>query len=320
MLFALLMVFSSGFEAAAGGVSERVRAHGVVRCGGVSRPGLADRDGHGAWRGLEVDVCRAVADAVLGSPERIEFHAYQAPSDFDAVRNRTDDLYFFTGSEIAQEGLAGQVLPGPTVFVESHAVMVPAGSAARHLADLATEGICFEIGTPVERSLEAYFDGMGRGWLRRAFSEEGEMADMYGAQDCRALAGELTALAELRLRPGVSRLASRMLPESTADFPILAATSTEDGRWSAIVAWTVHTLVSAERPETRWYAGGAGAMPAEAGELGLGKGWQGRVVKDVGSYGAIFERNLGKGSPLKLERGLNANRLQGGMLLSPFLE
>jgi general L-amino acid transport system substrate-binding protein len=101
---------------------------------------------------------------------------------------------------------------------------------------------------------------------------------------------------------------------------VLVSTGTDDGQWSAIVAWTVDTLVSAERPETRWYAGGAGAMPVEAKELGLEKEWQRRVLAAVGNYGDIFERNLGKSSPFKLERGPNANQYLGGLLLSPFLE
>jgi general L-amino acid transport system substrate-binding protein len=82
----------------------------------------------------------------------------------------------------------------------------------------------------------------------------------------------------------------------------------------------VHTLVSAERPETRWYAGGVGAMPIAAPELGLDKEWQRRVLAAVGNYGDIFERHLGKGSPLRLDRGLNANQSHGGLLLSPFLD
>ncbi len=100
----------------------------------------------------------------------------------------------------------------------------------------------------------------------------------------------------------------------------MAAIGTCDGQWSPVVAWTVQTLISAERPETDWYPGGAGAMPISAPELGLDKGWQIRVLQAVGNYGDIFERKLGKGSPLKLEYTLNANHVNGGLMLAPFLE
>jgi general L-amino acid transport system substrate-binding protein len=319
-LLPLLLVCCAISDATAGSTAERVKARGFVRCGSVERPGLATPDGHGGWSGLEVDVCRAVSAAVLGAPERIEYHAYEAPKDFDAVRNQQDDVYFLTGSEIARQKLAGKVLPGPTVFVESHAVMVPANSAAQHVDDLAGKSICFKIGSPVERTLNAYFDTIHKNWFRRGFTEDGEMNDAYNVQNCHAVAGEITTLAAVRLDPGVNHLSSRILPESLAVFPVMAATGTADAQWSSIVAWTVHTLVSGERPETRWYAGGAGAMPITAPELGVDKDWQGRVLTAVGNFGDIFERNLGKGSVLKIDRGLNENQIRGGLLLGPFLE
>ena len=319
-LMVMLTICAFTCEARAGSVLAGIRARGTVRCGSVERPGLAGASGQGRVSGLNVDVCRAVAAAVLGSPDRIEYRLYRTPKDFDAVRLGRDDLFFLTGSEIREERLAGKLLPGPAVFVESDAVLVPTGSAARRVGDLAGDGICFMIGSSAERSLEAYFETLRKVWLRRAFSEYGEMNDAYNAQSCHALAGELTALAAPRFDPGVNRLASRLLPDPLVSFPVLAATGTGDAQWSAVVAWTVHTLVSSERPEARWYAGAAGAMPIEAPELGLDQDWQRRVLAAVGSYGAIFERNLGAGSPFRLERGPNASHSLGGVLVSPFLE
>src|SRR5579883_3272922 len=328
VLLTLVGVFGSISAARAGSVVERVKARGFVRCGSVERPGLARATDHGRSTGLNVDICRAIATAVLRSPERIEYHEYETPKDFDAVRNQQDDVYFLTGSEINEQKLAGKVVPGPTVFVESHAVMVASTSAARRIADLAKSNnknttkntICFIIGSSVERSLEAYFSNLHRDWFRRAFSEDGEMIDTYNVQNCHAIAGEITTLATIRLDPGVNGLSSRILREPLVTFPVMATTGTQDAQWSAIVAWTVNTLVSAQRPETRWYAGGAGAMPITAPELGLDKDWQRRVLSAVGNYGNIFDRNLGKGSPLKLDPGANANQSLGGLLLSPFLE
>jgi general L-amino acid transport system substrate-binding protein len=315
-----LLVCCSISIARAGSVVDRVKARNVVSCGSVERPGLASIADEKRWSGLTVDICRGIAAAVLGSPERIEYHVYDTPKDFDAVRKQRDDVYFLTGSEVNEHKLAGKVVPGPTIFVEFHAVMTASTSTAQHLDDLAGDSICFLIGSSVERSLSAYFDSIKKGWMRRAFSEEGEMIDTYNVQNCHALAGEITTLAKVRLERGVNQLSSRILPEPLTAFPLMAMTGTVDAQWSAIVAWTVHTLVSAERPEMRWYAGGAGAMPIVAPELGLDKEWQYRVLAAVGSYGDIFERNLGRNSQLKLDRGLNANQLRGGLLLSPFLD
>ncbi len=307
-------------NASAGSIVERVKARGVVRCGSVERPGLAHEAGNGRWTGLNVDVCRAIAVAVLGSPEKIEYSEYGTPRQFDAVRNQHDDVYFLTGLEINDQKLAGIITPGPTVFVESHAVMVPSSSPAQHVGDLAGKAICFMIASPVERSLNAYFDNLQKEWLRNPFSEDAEMNDCYNVQHCDALAGETTTLAMTRLTPVRKGMTSRILPETLSAYPVIAATGTGDAQWSAIVFWTVHTLINAERPETKWYPGGPGAMPVYAPELGLDKDWQRRVVSGVGNYSDIFERNLGKDSPFRLIRGFNANQAHGGLLLSPFLD
>ena len=320
----LLLVMFAGClqisDACASSVVERVKARGIVRCGSVERPGLAQEVGRGRWAGLDVDICRAVSFAVLGPRGGIEYHAYQTSKDFDAVRYQQDDIFFLTGTEINEQKLAGTVVPGPTVFVESNVVMVPITSIAHHVVDLAGDGICFMIGSSAERSLGEYFEKLNKDWFRQAFSEYGEMNDAYNTQNCHAIAGEITNLASVRLDPGVNRQPSRILPEPLTSFPVMIAVGTDDAKWSAIVAWTVYTLVSSERPETQWNAGGSEAMPISATELGLNKGWQRCVLKAVGTYGDIFERNLGKGSPLNLDRGLNANQCLGGLFLSPFLE
>src|SRR5271169_1072510 len=316
----VLIVLGSTATAQPASVADRVKTRGTVRCGSVERPGLAQQDGDGKWRGLEVDVCRAVAAAVLGSPDKFSYRTYETPKEFDAVREQQDDVFFLSGMEIRDQKLAGVLVPGPTVFIESHGVMVPATSRVRHVAELQGQGVCFVIGASSERSLSNYLEKTRKPWLRHPFSEEGEMTDAYNAQKCHAVAGEITTLASYRLNPGVNRLESRILPEPTTSFPLIAATGTGDGKWARAVAWTVTALISGERPETKWYAGGAGAMPVDAPEAGLDKGWQRRVLTAVGHYGDIFERNLGKGSAFQLERGLNANQIDGGLLLGPFLD
>ncbi len=208
----------------------------------------------------------------------------------------------------------------PTVFVESQNVMVSTKSPVHHVEGLAGDGICFMIGNPVEQSLNAYFGGLHKNFFHRAFSEYGEIVNTYRVQNCHALAGEITYLALTRLNPGINHLSSRILPESLAVYPVMAATGVSDTEWSAVVAWTVDMLISAERPQTAWSNTGAAAMPVVAPGLGLGKGWQDRVLKEVGNYGDIFSRNLGKESPLKLNRGLNANQANGGLPLGPFLQ
>jgi general L-amino acid transport system substrate-binding protein len=318
--FCLALLCAIGAGAQAGAVLDRVKANGMVRCGAVERPGIAAVGENGAWQGLAVDVCRAVAAAVLGAPDKVSFDEYETPKQYDRVRFGKDDLYFLTGTEIRFNDLPGAVLPGPAIYYQSHRIMVPAASAARKIADLAGAKICVMIASPIERSVTDWFERRGLPWQPIPFSEDGEMVDAYRAGVCQAVAYELTTLAGLLADPGPGGQGNRILDDSVATFPIMAATGTRDAEWSAIVAWTVDTLIAGERIETPWYSGGAGAMPVAAPELGLDAKWQHRVLAAVGHYGSIFERNLGRESGLQLARGPNADPVNGGLLLAPFLE
>lgn len=326
---------------AASNVLDRIKARGVVHCGGVVRPGLAEIGGDGAWHGLEFDICRAIAVAVLGDKGKVEFAAYGSDAEFARVRvhadkthadkmqadvtpadkKQADDVSFLTGGEIAAHRLAASVVVGPTVFIESDAVMVAGDSPAQHLADLAGKDICFLSGDTAEHALDQYFESIGdKPWLRHPFSELGEMNDDYAVQGCLGVAGETTTLVDSRLLAGPAKLKSRLLPEAINVFPIVATTGARDARWSAVIAWAVNTLIAADRPDRKWFAGGAGAMPVDGASLGLAPGWQARMLAATGNHAAIFERNLGNGSPYKLAPGINANQLQGGLLLAPFVE
>jgi len=317
----VLFVALSLAPAHAGAVLDRIKAQGVVRCGGEPRPGLVSVRPDGRAMGLYLDVCRALTAAVLGSTGRLEFRQYDSSKAYDAVRNGGDDVYFLSGAEILEEDLAGKVLPGPPVFYETTAVMVADHSPVHRLADLAGKPICFSLGSNAERHLEAWFAAHQLDFNHLGYQEDVELYDTYNVQVCRGLTAEMTTLAEVRLDGGVNNLRSRILPEPLAVFPIVAATGTQDAEWSAIVAWVVHTLVRAEIPAVKWAAGGLDSLRIPAPELHLDKDWQKRVIDAVGTYGDIYDRNLGEGSPYKLPRGVNnASTHEGGLLIAPYLD
>ncbi len=321
VVLVLMGFYSFNSLAIGNSVLERVKDKGSVHCGSASRPGLAELTDQGDWRGLNVDICRAISIAILGSNGSFKYHQYNSQEDFELIKNQQDDVYFLTGSEIRNQNLAGKLIPISPIFIESHAVMVPDNSPVQHLNDLSGRSICFLIGTSVERSLESYFEFHGLKWLRQAFSEESEMIDSYNVQHCQAIAGEITTLAGIRSNDqGINHLSSRILTEPLLDFPILATVATKDGQWAAIVGWALSTLISAERNESRWYANGVKGILIEAPELGFDPQWQYTMLTAVGHYGNIFERNLGQKSTLKLNRALNINQFFGGSLISPLLE
>jgi general L-amino acid transport system substrate-binding protein len=317
----LLLALACGptAPARAGSVLDRVRHDGVVRCGATARPGLAGAE-DGA--GLLPDLCRAITVAVLGPAGKAAFGIYDADVDYDAVRNGTDDVYFLDAAAVMAQHLAGRVVPGPTVFVETISVMVKPGDAARHVADLAGAPICFMLGSPAQRNLQAWFAARNLSLKHRGYQEEGEMTDAFDSGVCRGLAGETTMLAQYRLGDGADpggtgRKGGRILPEALTEFPILAFTGTADAAWSAIVGWAMETLIAAEAPTEDWSAGGVDALPLALPEFGLPDDWQRRMIAATGSYADIYRRRLGDGSALKLLPGPNASWRNGGVMLAP---
>ena len=305
----------------AGPVVDRIRSGGVIRCGGVSRPGLVGQspDGDKA-AGLYLDLCRAIGAALLGPGGRIEFRPYDSDTAFDRVRDRTDDLSFLDGSEILDYGLAGKATPGPPVVFVSTAAMVPRDSAVRSLADLAGKTICFYQGSNAHRNLEAWMASHHLDFGRMGLMEYGELYDTYNARVCDAQVGEMGDLAVARLDEAGARLKSRILTEPLATFPILAVTPQSDPQWSAIVAWAVYALQRAELPAAPWAASGLKSLAFNAADLGLADDWGAHVVGAAGTYADIYARNLGDRSRLNLPRGPNAPVEAGGWFVTPYRE
>jgi general L-amino acid transport system substrate-binding protein len=326
LLLALLACGARAEPAAvASPVLDRVRAAGVVHCGAPPRPGLAFVNGDHDWFGLEVDICRALAVAVLGDPDRVAFHAYTIPQDLGRLREGTDDVAFVTAGDLMGGLALGEVLPGPTVYIVQAGIMVRDENPARHVADLAGKMICGEPGSAPERALDTYFRAHALPLNFSMWQEAEEMMDAFDVGRCPAVVQEVPALAALRLNSEAQDHPARLLPERMGGAPVMAATGLDDSRWSAIVAWTVHTLIQADRhaasnPNPAEIRAEDSPMVAPDSALGLAPGWQGRVVAAVGSYARIYARSLGDESPLALPPGVNAGLDRGGVLSAPASE
>lgn len=288
------------------GVAEQIRAEGVLRCGAVERPGVAEVL-WGGPAGVVVDLCRAVAVAVLGPKARVSFSLYHSPRGYDGSR---EGLGFLTGSEIAEQGVGGAVLPGPGVFINAIGVMAPEASGMRALAGLAGQTVCVMIGSWAQRALESAAARLHLTISRLGFEEDVEMLDVYNAGRCAAAVGEAGYLAGMRLNPGVRGVKSALLREPLAADPIIAVTPRGDGAWGAAVAWVIRAVMLAGEPADPWAADG---LPVARPD-GLRAGWRADVTAAVGSYGEIVRRNVT--DRLGLAAGPNA-LWPAGMLLPP---
>jgi general L-amino acid transport system substrate-binding protein len=301
-------------------VLARVRARAIVRCAGIVRPGIAVPTADGKrWYGIAPDVCRAVAAAVLGDPERMTFRPY--PNALGAARtlDGDDDLIFVSGDElVSQRADARPTLDlGPAIVHDAVGVLVHA-SGARNLAALATQSICVEPGSPADRVLVRSFAARGLALHEHPFQESDEMRQAYETGNCDALVGSLSTLASVRADPTEGHASDRILPETLADDPIFAATP-NDARWSRIVWWTFAALVDAEdagivRGALAANASIPGVPPAVGTSLGLSADWASEALGAAGNYGELFDRNLGAGSRFAMPRGANALSNRGGLI------
>ena len=303
----------------AGPVVDRIKSSGVIRCGGVPRPGLFGQSSGDAASGLYLDLCRAIGAALLRSEGKIEFHPYGSDKAFARVADGADDLFFLDGSDIADHRLAGAVTLGPVIYFVSTAAMVHGDGTIQHLSDLAGKSICFYQGDNAHLNLEASMAARRLDFVRMGYMEYGELHDAYNAGICAAQAGESGDLAAARLEEHAAP-ASRILVEPLATFPVFAATPASDPQWSAIVAWAIYALQRAELPATPWTAAGILSLGVEGRDLGLVGDWPKHIVGVAGSYADIYAHNLGEGSPLKLPRGPNGPAELGGRFVTPYRE
>jgi general L-amino acid transport system substrate-binding protein len=319
-LLCALAFFGAATPACAGPVLDDIRAHGALQCGGVERPGLIAIESDAKAFGLELDLCRALAFVVLGPQGRLQFRRYDSEKAWNEERDHLDDVSFLTAKEMIDNKLVGKLIPGQTVFLESRAVMVHKESPFQRLNDLAGHSICFYTGRREASNLDSWFAAHNLDYIRMPFTEDGEMNDSFSVYHCEAVAGEITTLADTRAAGGPPLEGARLLPETLAAFPIVAATPVNDGEWAAIVAWTIDTLMRADSKETKWNLGGVNSLRINAPELGLAAGWQKSLIDTIGTYGDLYEKDLGEKSGLKLPRGLNASTAEGGALEVPYTE
>jgi general L-amino acid transport system substrate-binding protein len=292
-------------RAGVAGELDRIRAAGVLHCGAAERPGVAEAE-EAAARGVAVDLCRAVAIAVLGPAGRISFRIYDSERDYDAVRQGADELSFLSGNEIAAHALTGAILPGPVAVIDGIGIMVPESSPVHSMADLNGRTVCLMIASGAQRVLERLVATLHLDIGRIAFQEDSEMLDAYNVQRCQAVVGKTTYLANMRRDGGVNRLQSRLLPPLVVE-PVIATTPIADGPWGALVYWVIGALMRAGSAYDGWEAA---AFPVNA--RALQADWRKMVLAQVGSYTEIVRRNFGA---LGIGPGPNAPWPSGVMVM-----
>ncbi|MFI4996972.1 MAG: amino acid ABC transporter substrate-binding protein [Hyphomicrobiales bacterium] len=316
---------------ALGGTLEDVKARGVLRCGvAPSAPGFAAKDAQGTMRGFDIDLCRAIAAAVLGDASKYEVTPLGLRDGFTTLATSGVDVltHRFTWTFNRDNGTGLEFVQ--TMFYDGQGFYVRKASGAKSLKDLDGATICVAQGSTSELNIADYFRSHKMQYKIATFADLDEARNAYDAGRCDAWSNDRGGLAARGL--GLKdRSAHMLLPETISKEPIGPMVRMGDGAWSHVVRWTMAALIAAEElgvtsanveemhassanPEVKRLLGVGDDLGQK---LGLSADWSYRIVKQVGNYGEIYERNVGEKTPLGLSRGLNALWRDGGLIFSP---
>jgi general L-amino acid transport system substrate-binding protein len=314
-----------------------IKARGSLICGVDGKlPGFSFVSPDGTYSGLDVDICKATAAAVLSDPAKVSYRDLSATERFAALSSGEVDLLSRnTTMTLSRDAPGGNALAfAPTTFFDGQAVMVPATSGIRSLKDVAGKPICVETGTASELNLADRMRELNATYTPLKFQSGDQTYAAYLQGRCVAVTTDRSQLAAKRTGfPNPSE--HILLPDVLSKEPLNPATVNADPAWADAVRWVVYSLIQAE--EMGITAANIDAKVAEAKanknlaqlrrffgvegdlgkQLGLPADFVVRTVKAVGNYGEVFERNVGTGSPLKLERGVNQQWREGGLMYSP---
>ena len=315
---------------ATAGTLEDVKKRGTLSCGvSTGLSGFSQKDEKGNWSGLDVDVCRAVAAAVLGDDSKVQYKPLTAKERFTALQSgEVDMLSRNTTWTHTRDTSLGLNFAGVNYY-DGQGFMVSKKLGVKSALELDGASACIQAGTTTELNMADYFRANGMKYTAVTFDTADQTRAGFESGRCDVLTSDQSQLYSLRI--GLKDPSSAIvLPEVISKEPLGPVVRQGDDAWFNIVKWTMFALVEAEflgvdsgNADELKASGNPGqkrllGTEGDAGEkLGLSADWALNIVKQVGNYGESFERNVGQGSPLKISRGLNAQWNQGGILYSP---
>lgn len=306
---------------------EEVRERGYLNCGvspGVA--GFSNPDDAGNWSGFDVEVCRAVAAAVLEDPDAVRYTPLSNTERFTALQSGEIDMLSRTTTRTLNRDTALGLNFAPVMFYDGQGFMVRDSMDVDSVSQLNGATVCVSAGSTTELNLADYFEANGMTYNPVRFDRADEVLAAYDANRCDVYTSDRSGLAARRL---VMSDPSEhvMLPETISKEPLAPAVRHGDDQWFDIVTWTVYALIEAEEfgitqdnidemlasenPNITRMLGGEGSPVGEW--IGLDNQWVYRAISSVGNYGEIFERHVGPDTPLQIERGMNALHTDGGL-------
>jgi len=306
---------------------DEVRARGHVVCGVTEgTPGFATIAADGTWKGFDIDFCGAVAAATLGRKDAVKFRGVTLSNRVQALTSGEIDLLPRANGRTLSRDTEQGVRFVETLFHDGQGFLVKRGQAVASVLELSGSSVCAMTGTSAVQGLEAYFQSRKMRYQLMPSEQWADAAKAYADGACMLLTGDITVLAAERSRL-INPADHVILPELISETMLGPVVRQGEEQWFSIMRWTVAALIAAEElgiaSETvdglrnstnidiRRFLG----LEADLGQsMGLARDWSYQVVKQVGHYGEVFERNVGARSALGLERGINNLWTKGGLM------
>jgi general L-amino acid transport system substrate-binding protein len=313
--------------AQAGATLNAVKSKGFIQCGvSTGLAGFSNPDDAGNWSGLDVDLCRAIAAALFGDAEAVKFTPLTSKERFTALQSgEVDVLSRNTTVTLARDSSLGLDFTGVTYY-DGQGFMVPKSLGVKSALELDGASVCVQTGTTTELNLADYFRANNMSFTPVVFERPDEVRAAYEQGRCDAYTTDQSGL--YAQRTGLANPDEHIiLPEVISKEPLGPGVRHGDNEWADVVRWTLYAMLEAEElgvtsanvddlkansnnPNVRRLLGVEGDMGQG---LGVPNDWGYQIIKQVGNYGEMFERNVGTGTPLKIERGLNALWTNGGL-------
>jgi general L-amino acid transport system substrate-binding protein len=326
----VLAGFSAPMNSVEAAVLDQVKSKGFVQCG-VSQglPGFSNPDDKGNWTGIDVDVCRAIAAAIFDDPTKVRYTPLTAKDRFTALQSgEIDVLSRNTTWTSSRDTSLGLNFTGVNYY-DGQGFLVRKDKKVSSALELSGASVCTQTGTTTELNVADFFRSRNMKYEVVAFSTADETVKAYEAGRCDVFTSDVSQLYAMRLK--LANTADHVvLPEIISKEPLGPVVRHGDDQWFDIVKWVLYGMLSAEElgvasknvdemaksnnPEIKRLLGTEGNFGEQ---LGLTKDWVGRIVKHVGNYGESFDRNVGPGSKLGIERGLNRLWSKGGIQYAP---
>ena len=307
---------------------DAVKSKGYVQCGvNTGLAGFSQPDSRGAWKGLDVDLCRAVAAAVFGDASKVRFTPLTAQQRFTALQSgEIDILARNTTWTLSRDTSLGLNFAGVNYY-DGQGFMVPKKLGVKSAKQLNGATICVQPGTTTELNLADYFRANRMSFKPVVIEKLEEVVNAYFAGRCDVYTTDVSGLVSVRGSRAPNPADHVILPEVISKEPLGPVVRHGDDRWFDIVKWSLIAMIEAEElglssktidqnlgstnPAIQRFVGASGDIGKQ---LGLDNRWAYHIVKQVGNYGESFDANL---KPLGFDRGLNNLWTQGGLMYAP---